>query len=72
VNAPMVYVGMDGVRLDFPVPKHVCRHLVARAIKKVHSGSDPDLVVRGLTDPEIELVMQIIGTLQEHSVPVSV
>jgi hypothetical protein len=46
----IVYVAQDGERLTFDVPKTVNRVLVARAIKRIHEGANPDLVIRGLTD----------------------
>lgn len=64
----MVYIGLDGERLDFPVPKGVNRHLVARAIRSIHGGSDPDLAVRGLTDPEQAMVLEVVATLEEHRI----
>ena len=69
---PMVYVAYDGQRLEFKVVKGVNRALVARAIRKIHDGGDADLVTRGLTEPEVALLLDVVSTLESHRVPVAV
>ena len=68
----IAYVGYDGERLTFDVPKGANRVLVARCIRRIHEGAKPDLAVRGLTDAEHGLVLEIVGALEEHRVPQAV
>jgi hypothetical protein len=68
----VVYVAQDGERLTFEVPSAVNRVLVARAVRRIHEGANPDLVVRGLTDSEHSFLLDIVGTLEEHRLPLAV
>jgi hypothetical protein len=63
------YMGLDGSRLSFEVPKGLNRSLVVSAIKKIHHGKNPDLAVRGLTRAELDLVLNIVESLESHRVP---
>jgi hypothetical protein len=63
------YVALDGERLEFEVPKGANRGLVVSCIKKIHHGKNADLAVRGLTRTELDLVMNIVESLQNHRVP---
>lgn len=68
----VVYVAMDNERLTFNVPKGVNRIMVARAVRRIHEGANPDLVTRGLTHAERDLLLDIVGTLEEHRIPQAV
>lgn len=68
----IAYVGYDGERLTFEVPKGANRVLIARCIRRIHEGANPDLAVRGLTDAEHGLVLEIVASLEEHRVPQAV
>jgi hypothetical protein len=72
VNPTIQYMAMDGERLTFDVPKGINRSLVVSAIKKMHQGQNPDLAVRGLTRPEVALLLNIVESLQKHSIPEAV
>ena len=72
MKASIHYVATDGERLVFPIPRGVNRVLVARAVKRIHEGANPDLAVRGLTDSEHALLLDIVGALEEHRLPVAV
>jgi 5,10-methylene-tetrahydrofolate dehydrogenase/methenyl tetrahydrofolate cyclohydrolase len=66
---PIAYRGLDGTMVEFPIPKHVNRHMVARAVKAIHLGHDADLAVRGLTPGEYALLLNIIAELENHRIP---
>jgi hypothetical protein len=38
----------------------------------MHQGKNPDLAVRGLTRPEVALLLNIVESLQKHSIPEAV
>jgi hypothetical protein len=68
----IAYVAYDGTRCEFTIPKGVNRALVARAIQKIHKGGDADLVTRGLTRAEVDLLLEVVATLQDHRIPAAV
>ena len=72
MSNPISYIGQDGERLDFTVPRGVTRGLVVSAIKKIHHGGNADLAVRGLTRSELDLVLNIVDSLESHRIPETV
>ncbi len=68
----LVYVAYDGTRCEFEVPKGANRALAARAVQKIHQGRDADLATRGLTRAEVDLVLEVVTTLQDHRIPAAV
>ena len=62
----IVYVGLDGERLTFDIPRNANRPLIARAVKNIHQGADIDLAVRALTEAKQGVLFDIVSTLEEH------
>ena len=60
------YRALDGEVLKFEVPKNCNLYLVERAIRRLHSGEDADLVGLGLTRKETEFVAMVAAELEAH------
>ena len=68
----IAYIAYDGTRCEFEVPKGANRSLVARAVRKIHDGANPDMATRGLTETERGLLLNIVAKLENHRIPAAV